>query len=58
VNTLHKLAEYADWYSWPPRKMWRRLLAWCDRRWGFNCTHEDPPVGAWRMKPKKENSNA
>lgn len=39
---LWGLAERADWNGLPPRRFWRRLLVWCDRRWG-------PPDGISKM---------
>lgn len=29
---LYQLAERADWYSWPPRFFWKRLLRFFDNR--------------------------
>lgn len=33
---LWSLAERADWNSWPPRKLWRRLLRYYDRKAGLH----------------------
>lgn len=35
MNRLHQLAEYADWYGWPPKRFWTWLLMKLDQRYGF-----------------------
>ncbi|KKN10014.1 hypothetical protein LCGC14_1040690 [marine sediment metagenome] len=43
---LWSLAERADWYAWPPKKLWRRMLRHYDRKAGmFNKPKPDPSVG-------------
>lgn len=32
---LWGLAERADWYGWPPKRLWRRLLRHYDRKAGM-----------------------
>lgn len=32
MSKLYALAECAEWYGWPPRFFWRRLLRFYDRR--------------------------
>ena len=29
---LYRFVEYCDWYDYPPRKFWKRLLNWFDKR--------------------------
>lgn len=53
MNSLHKLAEHADWYRWPPRKLWRRLLAWCDRRWTTRPSKANDVAATDRIHPDK-----
>lgn len=32
---LWALSERADWFGWPPRRLWRRLLRRMDRKAGY-----------------------
>ena len=29
---LYQFVEYCDWYDYPPRKFWKSLLNWFDKR--------------------------
>lgn len=41
MNWLWGLAEHAEWYHWPPRRFWRALLRWQDRKHGHFLEYDE-----------------
>ncbi len=40
MNWLWALAERMDWNERWPRGLWRKLLAWQDRKHGYNLEYD------------------
>ena len=38
---LWRLAEYAEWYNWPPKRFWSRLLRHQDMKHGYSFYYID-----------------
>lgn len=55
---LWGLAEKADWYNWFPKKFWKALLRYYDKKAGFGkdeITPEGPSGSSENVQPSPDS---